>query len=355
MIVFTTDKCRNEILKQKLNDVQWDVSSESSASFGKVNILYEERNSASQFWKALPSDTEPWITFSFDSEITISQMILQGSGPILQDYVKKFLLEQSSDNVVWKKIKSSSDDYEFKGPTDSYFPEVYIFSKRIICLHLKMIIKEFVGSSAVRLALFGCNEHVPNCFSSSEEALSSEFDGPVKCFKNWNIVAYQRNYEEKSPESWNIYRKGFITSKEYSTGNDALSNITTFHSYQARIDMWSTTNQHIHAEFKSIVVLNYLKLFQLQLSEFASGIATDGSLTNVNFYTIDKDTISTTCSANYKTGWWFNENNCQSSSILRGKNAFWKVNQTPFKSASTFLIDKFLFRITSFGRCKFLS
>ncbi|CAD5126282.1 DgyrCDS14438 [Dimorphilus gyrociliatus] len=333
--------------------VMWNVSSEQSPTTSKLQLPFYKRSSTSGlYWQAEASDSQPWLLVYFSSEITLTGIVLQGSGRTDEDnYITEFTIKKSMDNIDWKDIEPTSGNGNiFKGLTDPYFARVYLFTKRIKAKYLRMDIISFNGDAVVRFELYGCNEIVMDCFLETESKLTSIYQFNTKCYNNWNVIGYQYTYVDSgNPPKWTKYANGLGNDNEYALGNDILANMTGFRSYFLRIDMWSKDGQHIHAEFKNILVLFKITQFLLNVQEFRSGKATDGNFIQpMKFYTIDKDN-NQGCSAKHKTGWWFPVDSCNSSSVVRGHSAFWSVKETAFNPASSFPVDKYFMRMKSFN------
>lgn len=148
---------------------------------------------------------------------------------------------------------------------------------------------------------------------------------PLKVFCDMHTdgggwIVFQRRWDGSVSfyQGWHAYKEGFGNRlNEFWLGNDNLHKITSFGTWELRVDLQDFQNTKQHATYKSFKVLGEDEKYKLVLGDFKSGNAGD-SLKNHDghkFSTKDQDNDSYDghCAEGYKGAWWYYE--CHDSNL----------------------------------------
>ena len=124
-------------------------------------------------------------------------------------------------------------------------------------------------------------------------------------------MTHQAGNSHFAEATWDEFKTGFHDEQdgEYYIGNDALYNLLSRGILFLRIDMWTTNNTYIAAEFSGVSISGESENFALTLGAYERGTATAGGLVTYHsgspFSTHDNDTSGSGCTSQHPSAWWY--------------------------------------------------
>ena len=161
--------------------------------------------------------------------------------------------------------------------------------------------------SGRRLALRECGDGLPEELDVCDYAMT-----PDDCKDRSTVVmTHQAGHDHFAEATWDEFKAGFHDEQhgEYYIGNDALHHLLRSGELALRIDMWTTDDTYIAAEFSVVVMSEESAHFALTLGAYESGTATAGGLVTYHsgspFSTHDDDNSNSSCTSQYPSAWWY--------------------------------------------------
>ena len=129
------------------------------------------------------------------------------------------------------------------------------------------------------------------------------------------IMTHQAGHDHFAEATWDELRAGFYDEQdgEFYIGNDALHHFLSGDDGELvlRIDMWTTDDTYIAAEFSGVSMSAESANFTLTLGAYERGTATAGGLLTYHsgspFSTQDADNsgVSGGCTSQNPSAWWY--------------------------------------------------
>ena len=126
------------------------------------------------------------------------------------------------------------------------------------------------------------------------------------------VMTHQAGQDNFAEATWSEFKAGFHDEQngEYYIGNDALYNLLSVGELVLRIDMWTTDDTYIAAEFSGLVMSEESANFALTFGAYERGTATAGGmvtyLSGSPFSTHDDDNSgASNCTQEHPSAWWY--------------------------------------------------
>ena len=124
-------------------------------------------------------------------------------------------------------------------------------------------------------------------------------------------MTHQAGHDHFAEATWDEFKAGFNDEQngEYYIGNDALWHMLQLGTFTLRIDMWTTDDTYISAEFSDVAMAAESENFALTLGAYERGTATAGGLVTYHsgspFSTLDDDNSARGCTSQHLSAWWY--------------------------------------------------
>ena len=134
---------------------------------------------------------------------------------------------------------------------------------------------------------------------------------PTDCQDRSTLVMTHQAGNHHFEATWDEFKAGFNDEQngEYYIGNDALSHMIQSGSFTLRIDMWTTDDTYISAEYSNVAMAAESEDFALTFGAYDRGTATAGGLVTYlsgsPFSTQDVDNGASNCTLEYPSAWWY--------------------------------------------------
>ena len=125
------------------------------------------------------------------------------------------------------------------------------------------------------------------------------------------VMTHQEGHDHFAEATWDEFKAGFYDEQEgeYFMGNVALHHLLRGGELALRIDMWSTDDTYIAAEFSGVVMSEESTNFALTLGAYERGTATAGGLVTYHsgspFSNHDVDNSGSNCILEHPSAWWY--------------------------------------------------
>ena len=125
------------------------------------------------------------------------------------------------------------------------------------------------------------------------------------------IMTHQAGYDHFAEATWGEFKAGFNDEQtgEYYIGNDALYYLLDNGMLTLRLDMWTTNDTYIAAEFSGVSMTDESANFALTLGAYDRGTATAGGLVTYHsgspFSTHNDDNSASGCTSEHPSAWWY--------------------------------------------------
>ena len=184
------------------------------------------------------------------------------------------------------------------------------------------------------------------------------------------VMTHQAGNHHFETATWDELKVGINDEQdgEYYIGNEALSHMLKFGTFTLRIDMWTTDDTYISAEYSDVAMTDESENFALTLVAYTRGTATAGGLVTYHsgspFSSQDDDNTgssgSSGCTSQHPSAWWYLVNRdvsfsdgtrseCFTSQLTSATDMTWALEDNDGVITGQLSINKVVMRLLGDG------